>query len=122
MSAIIDKLFDPSARERVATAVRDAERGTSGEIVPCIVEMSDEYEESLWLAALIGAGVALLVIALVYVASGSWAVLCLSVFALFVAGCAAIGALFAALSMKVRVALAGRSTVYGRTHHAARVA
>lgn len=122
MSTNIDRFFDSAARERVADAVRRAERGTSGEIVPCVVEQSDDYEESLWLAALIAAGLALLVITVADIVLDPWGLIGLPGFALIVAAAAAIGALVAGLSPALRVVLAGRATVEQRTRQAAQAA
>lgn len=122
MSSMIDRLFDPAARERIGEAVRDAERGTSGEIVPCVVEQSDDYEESLWLAAIICAGIALLAITIVEIALDPWGLFGLAGFALIVAASAAVGALAAGLSPALRVLLAGRATVDQRTRQAAHAA
>jgi putative membrane protein len=122
MSDLIEKLFDPAARERIAEAVRVAERGTSGEIVPCVVEQSDDYEESLWLASLIGGGIALVAVAAVDIIVRPWGLFGLAPFALIVAGAAALAALAAALSPRLRVLLAGRRTVEERTRQAAMAA
>jgi putative membrane protein len=119
MSDIIEKLFDPDARERVANAVMEAERGTSGEIVPCVVEQSDEYEESLWLASLVGAGIAIVAIAIIDIVVGPWGSISLAGFALIVASAAAAAGLIAAFSMPIRVLFAGRATVDRRTQQAA---
>src|SRR5688500_10958218 len=115
-------IFDPAARTRIAEAVANAERGTSGEIVPFVIEQSDDYEESLWLAALIGAGLALVTVTVVDMVRDPWGMLRLSEFALIVAGAAALCALVAALSPRVRVALAGGATVDERTRQAAQSA
>jgi putative membrane protein len=41
-------LIDPAARERLATAVRQAERRTQGEIVVAVVRACDEYGAAPW--------------------------------------------------------------------------
>lgn len=122
MSTVIDKLLDPAALERVAAAVSRAERGTSGEIVPCIVEQSDEYEESLWLSALLSGGIALVAIALAEIVSDVWGFIGVPMFALVVALASAIGALTAALWPRLRIALAGRPTIDRRTRQTASAA
>jgi putative membrane protein len=40
--------FSASDLEHIRGAVEEAERSTSGEIVPCIVAQSDAYEEAIW--------------------------------------------------------------------------
>lgn len=39
----VEDLFDAAAADAIERAVQEAERGTSGEIVPMIVERSDDY-------------------------------------------------------------------------------
>ena len=51
----LDDLFSDSARERIRQAVNQAERRTSGEIVPYVVGSSDTYAAAHWLSALFGA-------------------------------------------------------------------
>jgi putative membrane protein len=57
MSAMsrLDDLFSDAATDRIRTAVANAEKRTSGEIVPYVVEASDSYAGSCWLSALLGA-------------------------------------------------------------------
>lgn len=62
----IEELLDPQAFAAIETAVRDAERCTSGEIVPMLAERSDEYAEvRLVVAALLALGVGVLWLAFV---------------------------------------------------------
>jgi putative membrane protein len=51
-------MLAPEAADRIVAAVRDAEKGTSGEIVPCIVAASDDYPEAIWIAAATGTAIA----------------------------------------------------------------
>lgn len=48
MASKVARLFSESDRERIRSAVADAERRTSGEIVPFVVEQSDGYEAAEW--------------------------------------------------------------------------
>lgn len=41
-------LFQPGDFDRIRAAVQEAEKKTSGEIVPYLVDASDEYEEAEW--------------------------------------------------------------------------
>lgn len=66
------RLFSDSDLERISQAVREAERKTSGEIVPYFVEKSDTYQEADWRGGAVFAAAALLVIALVHVLSETW--------------------------------------------------
>jgi putative membrane protein len=49
------KILDPAARQRVSEAVAQAERGTSGEIVPLVVASSDDYADQRWRVAVAAA-------------------------------------------------------------------
>lgn len=48
MAHTVSHLFSPADLERVKAAVHEAEKKTSGEIVPYVVDRSDEYEEADW--------------------------------------------------------------------------
>jgi putative membrane protein len=48
MAHTVSHLFSPADLERVKAAVHEAEKKTSGEIVPYVVDRSDEYEEAEW--------------------------------------------------------------------------
>ncbi|MEK9137917.1 MAG: hypothetical protein AAB393_12400, partial [Bacteroidota bacterium] len=59
------KLFSESSLKRIKEAVEEAERSTSGEIVPYVVEMSDTYEVAEWRAGVLSGVIALGVFAAV---------------------------------------------------------
>jgi putative membrane protein len=48
MAPAISRLFSAADLERISAAVHDAEKRTSGEIVPYVVEQCDEYEFAEW--------------------------------------------------------------------------
>ena len=50
-----DRFFSPADLEAIRTAVQEAEGRTSGEIVPYVVERSDEYPTAAWKGAALGA-------------------------------------------------------------------
>ncbi len=57
----LTQAFPDAARQGITAAVRDAEAGTSGEVVVVLAEQSDDYEEAAWrAAALAGGGVLVL--------------------------------------------------------------
>jgi putative membrane protein len=62
----IREIFTPEAEAEIRRAVDRAEEGTSGEIVPFVVDASDTYEGTLWKGATTGA----LLVSLV--AAGAW--------------------------------------------------
>jgi putative membrane protein len=56
----VDRLFSADDRGRVRDAVREAERGTSGEVVVVITEASDEHAAARWRLAFALAGAVLI--------------------------------------------------------------
>ena len=64
--------FSQAEIDRIGDAVRDAETGTSGEIVTYIVGQCEEYREAPWKGALAGALAAGLLVALLDGWVGSW--------------------------------------------------
>ena len=48
MATAISRLFSAADLERISAAVHDAEKRTSGEIVPYVVEQCDDYEFAEW--------------------------------------------------------------------------
>jgi putative membrane protein len=61
----LDRHFPQEAQDRIAAAVRRAESGSTGQVVPVVVERSEPYEEARWIAAVIGAAVATALVELV---------------------------------------------------------
>jgi putative membrane protein len=54
----LDRTFDEAARARVAEAVKLAEAGSRGQVVPVVVARSDAYPEAALRGALLGAALA----------------------------------------------------------------
>jgi putative membrane protein len=54
---VLERNFDEAARARVAEAVRAAEAGSRGQVVPVVVARSDAYPEARLRAVLLGAAV-----------------------------------------------------------------
>jgi putative membrane protein len=72
MAHKVSHLFSSEDLKRIESAVHEAEKTTSGEIVPFLVDRSDDYEEAEWRAgALLGSSVLLLVLA-EHALSKSW--------------------------------------------------
>ena len=69
-----DRFFTPSDLEAIQSAVREAEARTSGEIVPYVVERSDEYPSAVWKGAALGALLGPLVALAMHRWSGIWGV------------------------------------------------
>jgi putative membrane protein len=67
-----DHLFTDADREAIQTAVREAEARTAGEIVPYVVDESDEYPTAVWKGAALGALLGPLVALAIYEWGGYW--------------------------------------------------
>jgi len=65
-------ILTPEEQERIRKAVEEAERKTSGEIVPYIVEQSDRYEVAHWRGATLGILIGMLIAAGVYLFYQGW--------------------------------------------------
>ncbi len=68
----ISDLFTEADLEAIRRAAAAAERSTSGEIVPYVVERIDDHAEARWRAATIGALVAALAAGAIHAAVGYW--------------------------------------------------
>ena len=70
--SVLGRHFGPAEVAAVEAAIAGAEKGTSGEIVPYVVERCDDYPDALWSAAAMGAVGAALLAALLYQLIGLW--------------------------------------------------
>jgi len=68
----LNRLFNETELERIMMAVREAEKGTSGEIVPFVVAASDSYAETIWRAAAVTMGAALFILGLISIVADTW--------------------------------------------------
>lgn len=119
-----DPLFSDAERDRIAAAVGDAERQTSGEIVPYVVTRAGTYEVAVWRAAATGAMLfasGALATALAYDGWGlGWLYTAWAMALVVVLGGAA-GAL-ATLAAPVRRVFAGTARMAERVHRRASLA
>lgn len=67
-----EKIFTQADRDRIQAAVADAERRTSGEIVPVVVDECDPYEEAEWRAGALCGVMALSILAAVHLLTPVW--------------------------------------------------
>jgi putative membrane protein len=70
----LDRFFSQADLDAIQAAVREAEARTSGEIVPYVVERSDEYASAVWKGAALGALLAPLAALAVYRWSAIWGI------------------------------------------------
>lgn len=118
----LDRYFTPADREAVEAAVRGSEGRTSGEIVPYVVDRSDDYPNAVWKGAALGALLAPLLALLAYETGSFWG----GSFALWIALPAlaggAVGLVLPLLAEPVRRGLAGRESCELRCRRRAAVA
>jgi len=85
------QLFSDADLEKISDAVRDAERKTSGEIVPYFVERSDDYEVAVWRGGTLFGAVTAFVLLAIHMFSSEWHGIGLIETILLVAGTWALG-------------------------------
>jgi putative membrane protein len=114
MSTSVSRLFNEENLARIKEAVQSAEKKTSGEIVPYVVEMSDEYERAVWRGASVGGGIAILAFLVVYTYTGVWLPFSLPVVLGFVLAAFGLGMLLTHFIPPLKRALAGRALITKR--------
>lgn len=115
----MQSILSESEQERIRAAVAEAERRTSGEIVPFVVPRSDVYEAAVWKGAAAGAVLALLFAILVFNFYSGWGFGWLHTgwgTALVVTLCGLAGGLIAAFVPPVRRVLAGADAMTRNVH------
>lgn len=113
-ASMTHRLFSPSDLERISQAVKEAERKTSGEIVPYVVDQSDQYEEAEWRGgALLGAA-ALVGIAVLHLTSDTWHGLGPAEIGIIGLGAIGLGVMFTHRIAVLKRFLAGNETIEHR--------
>jgi len=118
----IDKLFSEADLAAVRAAVREAEAGTSGEIVPFVVPASDLYVSAVWKCTALGALLGPLAALAVFRFGGLWATHLSFWITLPAAAGAVVGHFLALLVPPVKRWLAGREMLTARVHQRATLA
>ncbi len=108
------RLFSESDLDRISAAVRQAEKKTSGEIVPYFVERSDSYEIALWRGGAFLGSVCALVLAAIHLFSDEWHGFGLIEVLLLVAGASGIGIALVYWVPLLRRLFAGNETLEQR--------
>ncbi|HEX3552681.1 MAG TPA: hypothetical protein VIA62_05590 [Thermoanaerobaculia bacterium] len=117
-----DRFFSEADREAIRAAVREAESRTSGEIVPYVVDRSDEYASAAWKGAALGALLAPLVALAIYRSTSIWGIPLAYWIALPGLAGGAVAYLAAAFLPPVRRWLTGGHVLEARTRSRAAVA
>jgi putative membrane protein len=110
----VGKFFSATDLKEIEAAVKEAEAGTSGEIVPYAVSHSDHYEAAAWKGATLGAFVCVVGVAVVHVLGGFWGGLPLGWLVLPALFGGAVGFVAAALIRPLKLWLAGPAAI---EHH-----
>lgn len=121
MTMTADHFFSQSDLDAIRTAVGEAEGRTSGEIVPYVVDRSDEYPTAAWKGAALGALLAPLVALAIHRWSSIWGIPLAYWIALPAPVGGAVGYLLALLP-QVRRWMAGEEAMEARTRRRAAVA
>ena len=117
-----DRFFSEADREAIQAAVREAEARTSGEIVPYVVDQSDDYASAAWKGAALGALLAPLVALALYRWTNIWGFPLTYWIALPAPVAGAAAYLFTAFLSPVRRWLAGEHVLDLRVRRRAAVA
>jgi len=72
MTPSVSRLFSEQDLARIKAAVEDAEKRTSGEIVPFVVERSDDYERAVWRGASAAGGLVVLMFLSLHAFTALW--------------------------------------------------
>jgi putative membrane protein len=72
MTPSVSRLFSEQELARIKHAVEAAEMKTSGEIVPYVVERSDDYERAVWRGASAAGGLVVLIFLAVHAFTAVW--------------------------------------------------
>jgi len=114
MASTVRKIFPQRETDRILRAVQEAERGTSGEIVPYVVQRSDRYDETIWRGAAIAGAVVALLFGLLPLIGDTWMTLGVTPIATIVVGAALLAGLVLLLVPSVRIMLTDRRTIRHR--------
>lgn len=109
-----NKYFTQSDLDRVASAVKAAERKTSGEIVPFFVPESDDYERAVWRSALFFGSIPLAFLAGLRLFSDFWLTTNILQISLLFFGATSLGALLAFSSAPLKRFFAGKDLMHHR--------
>lgn len=111
MTNAIEKLFSKNDLQRVEETVKDAEKQTSGEIVPYAVHASDPYDGASWRAGLLVGSLTLTAFVLVHTFSESWQPVELVQVALGTLAASLIGVLLTRIVKPVKRFFAGNAVM-----------
>lgn len=114
MAKKTSRLFSEPDLERIMMAVREAEKGTSGEIVPYVVGASDRYVETIWGAAAAAMGATLFILGMISVLADTWMTIGIAETATIALAAGLVAGLVVMLVPPLRRLLAGNERITER--------
>lgn len=114
MTPSVSRLFSEQDLARIKHAVEDAEKKTSGEIVPYVVEQSDDYERAVWRGASAAGSLALLTFLAVHAFTVLWLPFTLPVVLAVIMAAFGAGMALTHFAPSVKRLLAGRTLLRKR--------
>ncbi len=111
MASTVGDIFPQREIDRVLQAVQEAERGTSGEIVPYVVQRSDSYDETIWRSAAIAGGVVALLAGVLPLLADTWMTPGVTAIATIIVGATLLVGLALLLLPRLRILLSDRRTI-----------
>jgi putative membrane protein len=119
MTPTISRLFSAADLVRIAAAVHDAEKRTSGEIVPYVVERCDDYEYAEWRGGALLALLTALVLMFLHSYTAIWLPMDLAGNLLAVLATFGVGMLLVKYVQSLKRILAGSAALDRRLHQRA---
>lgn len=117
----ISQFFTTADHDRITAAVKEAEAATAGEIVPYVVDRSDDYQEATWQGGFVFAMLALSAFLMIRIFTDAYLPSAMNVvFAAFAAG--AIGLSLVHYLPFFKLFFAGRANIEARVSQRAREA
>ncbi len=114
MDRLIERYLSKSDFTKIEDAVREAERNTSGEIVPYVVARSDDYDEAEWRGGFLLGALTLVALDLVYEFASGWIAMSPTIIGLAALLAGAIGFLLVKFFSPLKRLLAGASQIERR--------
>ena len=118
----VEKFFSPADLHDIEASVRQAEKRTSGEILPYAVSRSDHYEAAVWKGATLGALAAVVIAGIARYVGDAWGLPSLAWVMLPPTLGGGLGYLATAVIRPLRLALTGASKVEHRVRQRAAAA
>jgi|WetSurMetagenome_2_1015567.scaffolds.fasta_scaffold11310_3 putative membrane protein len=114
MTPSVSRLFSDQDLARIKQAVEAAETKTSGEIVPYVVEQSDDYERVVWRGASAAGGLAILIFLAIHAFTVVWLPFALPIVLAVIMAAFGAGMVLVHFVPAVKRLLAGRTLLQKR--------